>query len=62
MFIDGSNRKKAKHKRDMLYRTQQQRQAHIQRPKRVESVQEVLAEYIAQLTQARMAYIEQCYC
>ncbi|MCY4570604.1 MAG: DNA sulfur modification protein DndD [Candidatus Poribacteria bacterium] len=45
---------KAKHKRDMLYHTQQQRQAHIQRPKRVENVQTVLAEYTAQLTQAKM--------
>ena len=45
---------KARHKRDMLYHTQQQRQAHIQRPKRVENVQTVLAEYTAQLTQAKM--------
>lgn len=41
-------------KRDMLYRTQQQRQAHIQRPKQVENVQAVLAEYTAQLTQAKI--------
>ena len=45
---------KAEQRREMLYRTQQQRQAHIQRPKRVESVQAVLAEYTAQLTQAKM--------
>ena len=41
-------------KREILYRTQQQRQAHIQRPKQVESVQEVLTEYAAQLTQAKI--------
>ena len=45
---------KAEQKRDMLYHTQQQRQAHIQRPKQVENVQTVLAEYTAQLTQAKM--------
>ena len=41
-------------KREILYLTQQQRQAHIQRPKRVEDVQTVLAEYTVQLTQAKM--------
>ena len=45
---------KAKQKRDMLYHTQQQRQAHLQRPKRVENVQAVLAEYTAQLTRAKI--------
>ncbi len=45
---------KSEQRREMLYRTQQQRQAHIQRPKRVESVQAVLAEYTAQLTQAKI--------
>ncbi len=41
-------------KREILYRTQQQRQAHIQRPERVKDVQTVLAEYTVQLTQAKM--------
>ena len=41
-------------RRDMLYRAQQQRQAHIKRPKQVENVQSVLAEYTTQLTQAKM--------
>ena len=41
-------------KREILYRAQQQRQAHIQRPKQVEDVQSVLTEYTAQLTQAKM--------
>ena len=45
---------KAEQKRDMLYRTQQLRQAHIKRPKQVEDVQTVLAEYTAQLTQAKI--------
>ena len=49
-----NQREKTEQKRDMLYRTQQQRQAHIKRPKRVESVQAVLAEYTTQLTQAKM--------
>lgn len=44
----------AEQRRDMLYRTQQLRQAHIKRPKQVENVQEVLAEYTAQLTQAKI--------
>lgn len=44
----------AKQKRDMLYRSQQLRQAHIERPKQVENVQEVLAEYTLQLTQAKI--------
>ena len=44
---------KAEQRQDMLYRTQQLRQAHIKRPKRVESVREVLAEYTLQLAQAR---------
>ena len=43
-----------KKKRDILYCTQRQRQAHIQRPKQVENVQAVLAEYTAQLTQAKI--------
>ena len=45
---------KAEQRREMLYRTQQQRQAHIKRPKQVENVQTVLAEYTAQLTQAKI--------
>ena len=45
---------KVEQRRDMLYRAQQQRQAHIKRPKRVESVQKVLTEYTAQLTQSKM--------
>ena len=45
---------KAEQRREMLYRTQQQRQAHIKRPKQVKDVQTVLAEYTAQLTQAKM--------
>lgn len=45
---------KTEQRQEMLYRAQQQRQAHIKRPKRVESVQEVLAEYTAQLTQSKM--------
>jgi len=44
----------AKRKRDLLYRTQQQRQAHIERPKQVENVQAVLAEYTGQLVQAKI--------
>lgn len=45
---------KVEQKRDMLYRAQQLRQAHIQRPRQVESVQAVLTEYTAQLTQAKI--------
>ena len=45
---------KAEQRREMLYRTQQQRQAHIKRPKQVENVQSVLAEYTTQLTQAKI--------
>ena len=45
----------AEQKRDSLYRSQQLRQAHIQRPKRVEGVQSVLASYTKQLTQAKIA-------
>lgn len=45
---------KAEQRQEMLYRTQQQRQAHIKRPKQVEGVQTVLAEYTAQLTQAKI--------
>ena len=45
----------AEQKQDMLYQTQQQRQAHIQRPKRVEDVQSVLTAYTTQLTQAKIA-------
>jgi DNA sulfur modification protein DndD len=44
----------AERKRDVLYRTQQLRQADIKRPKRVEDVQSVLAAYTAQLTQAKI--------
>ena len=44
----------AERKRDMLYSTQQLRQADIKRPKRVEDVQSVLAAYTAQLTQAKI--------
>ena len=45
---------KTERRREMLYRTQQQRQAHIKRPKQVENVQSVLAEYTSQLTQAKI--------
>ncbi len=45
---------KSEQRREILYRTQQQRQAHIKRPKQVEGVQIVLAEYSAQLTQAKI--------
>ena len=45
---------KADHRQGMLYRAQQQRQAHIKRPKRVESVQEVLVEYTTQLAKSKM--------
>lgn len=56
---------KAEQRREMLYRTQQLRQAHIERPKQVENVQEVLTEYTVQLTQAKMvtlsaAIVEGC--
>ena len=44
---------KADQKRDTLYRTQQLRQAHIQRPKRVEDVQSVLTAYATRLRQAK---------
>ena len=46
---------KADQKRDTLYRTQQLRQAHIQRPKQVKDVQSVLTAYTTQLTQAKIA-------
>ena len=45
---------KTEQRRDMLYRAQQQRQAHIKRPKQVKDVQTVLAEYTARLTQAKV--------
>ena len=45
---------KAEQRWEMLYRTQQQRQAHIKRPKQVEDVQTVLAEYTGQLTQTKI--------
>ena len=45
---------KTEQRREMLYRTQQQRQAHIKRPKQVEDVRTVLAEYTVQLTQAKI--------
>ena len=45
---------KVEQKHHMLYRSQQLRQAHIKRPKQVESVQAVLTEYTAQLTQAKI--------
>ena len=45
---------KVEQRQHMLYRSQQLRQAHIKRPKQVESVQTVLTEYSAQLTQAKM--------
>ena len=45
---------KSEQRREMLYHTQQQRQAHIKRPKQVEDVQTVLAEYTTQLTQAKI--------
>ena len=48
---------KAEGRQEMLYRAQQQRQAHIQRPKRVEDVQSVLAAYTAQLTQAKIVML-----
>ena len=53
---------KTEQRREMLYRTQQQRQAHIKRPKQVENVQEVLAEYTLQLTQAKIVTLKQCHC
>ena len=43
----------------MLYRAQQQRQAHIQRPKRVENVQAVLAEYTSATHTSKDSYAEQ---
>ena len=46
---------KTEQKQDMLYRNQRLRQAHIERPKQVENVQAVLAEYTAQLAQSKMA-------
>ena len=46
---------KAEQKRDMLYHTQQLRQAHIQRPKRVEDVQSVLTAYATRLIHAKTA-------
>ena len=46
---------KTEQKQDMLYRNQWLRQAHIERPKQVENVQAVLAEYTAQLAQSKMA-------
>ena len=46
---------KAKQKQNVLYRTQQQRQAHLERPKQVENVQSVLTAYTAELTQAKIA-------
>ena len=46
---------KTEQKQDMLYRDQRLRQAHIERPKQVENVQAVLAEYTAQLAQSKMA-------
>ena len=45
---------KVEQRQHMLYRSQQLRQAHIKRPKQVESVQTVLTEYSAQLTQAKI--------
>ena len=45
---------KSEQRGEMLYHTQQQRQAHIKRPKQVEDVQTVLAEYTTQLTQAKI--------
>ena len=48
---------KAVQRRDMLYYAQHQRQAHIKRPKRVESVQAVLAEYTTRLTRAKMTIL-----
>ncbi len=45
---------KSEQRSEILYRTQQQRQAHIKRPKQVENVQQVLAEYTLQLTQAKI--------
>ena len=45
---------KSEQRREMLYHAQQQRQAHIKRPKQVEDVQTVLAEYTTQLTQAKI--------
>ena len=45
---------KTEQKQDMLYRNQRLRQAHIQRPKQVENVQAVLAEYTLQLAQAKI--------
>lgn len=44
---------KTEQKQDILYRNQRLRQAHIERPKQVENVQAVLAEYTLQLAQAK---------
>ncbi len=44
----------ADQRREMLYRSQQLRQAHIERPKRVEAVKSVLTAYTTQLTQAKI--------
>lgn len=44
---------KTEQKQDMLYRNQRLRQAHIERPKQVENVQTVLAQYTLQLAQAK---------
>ncbi|RKU28221.1 DNA sulfur modification protein DndD [Candidatus Poribacteria bacterium] len=44
---------KAEQRWEILHRTQQQRQAHIKRPKQVENVKAVLAEYTVQLTQTK---------
>lgn len=45
----------AERKLDKLYYTQQLREAHIQRQKRVQDVQAVLASYTTRLTQAKIA-------
>ena len=45
----------AERKLDKLRYTEQQEEAHIQRQKRVESVQSVLSAYTTQLTQAKIA-------
>ena len=50
----------AERKLKKLHHTQQQKEAHVQRQKRVADVQSVLAAYTIQLTQAKACYLGQC--
>ena len=45
----------AERKLDQLHYTEQQKEAHVQRQRRVENVQSVLSAYTTQLTQAKIA-------